>query len=301
MLYGRALRQSGVRARLVSRRRLPSWPPVRLAVSAVFLCVCGFAACSLITGPLPAGADRFAPPAVYARWWAMTEACSGRSGNLGAVAWYRVPGLQFVWDGQWVGGYWNRYGNRIVLAEVGLEQGPTVRHEMLHALLQAGGHPRSQFLGACAAVVRCQGICIEEGGPWHLPRQDYVVLPPESLDVASRAELLPRESDGQRWLALEVTVRNPRERAVLVAAPGDPVTPPTFGYDLRGPSGGVSGGEVAIDSSTLFFQPFETKQWLFEFLVASDLSGHHIPPGNYLVRGDYGRHRSAYETIAVSP
>ena len=70
---------------------------------------------------------------------------------------------------------------------------------------------------------------------------------------------------------------------------------------LRGPSGGISGGEVATDSSTLFFQPFETKKWLFEFKVASDLSRDHISPGNYFVRGSYARRWAVYETIAVSP
>lgn len=263
--------------------------------------VCGLTACSFIVDPLPRGAERFAPPAVYARWWAMTEACSGRSGSMRAVDWYRVPGSQFMRGDQPAGGYWNRYTNRIVLAEVGIEHGPTVRHEMLHALLKAGGHPRSQFLDACAALVYCQGSCISDAGRWQLPQGDYVVLPPDSLDVTSRAELLPPESDGQRWFALEVTVRNQRARAVIVAAPGDPETPPTFGYDLRGPFGGILGGEVATDSSTLFFRPFETKQRQFEFLVASDLSQHHITPGKYLVRGDYARHWSAYDTVAVSP
>ncbi len=275
---------------------------------AVLVVVCGLVACSLIAG-LPANAERFAPPAVYARWWAMTEACSGRSGDLGAVQWYRMPGSQFIYRGQPAGGYTSRYTRRIALAEQGIERGPIVRHEMLHALLRRGGHPRSQFLGACASLLYCQGVCIKDAGPWHLPRQDYVVLPPESLDVASRAELLPRESDGQRWLTLMVTVRNPRERAVVVSAPGDSVTPPTFGYDLRGPvqswrpfrAGGIAGGEVATDSSTLFFQPFETKKWVFEFRVASDLSEYHIPPGKYLIRGDYARRRTVYDTVAVSP
>jgi hypothetical protein len=258
---------------------------------------------------LPANAERFAPPAVYARWWAMTEACSGRSGDLGRVRWYRVPVSQFIYRGQPAGGYTSRYTNRIVLTEQSIERGTIVRHEMLHALLRGGGHPRSQFLGACASLLYCQGTCIKDAGPWHLPRQDYGVLPPESLDVASRAELLPRESDGQRWLSLTVTVRNPQGRAVVVAAPGDSVMPHTFGYALRGPvqswspfrARGISGGEVATDSSTLFFQPFETKQWVFEFQVASDLSEYHIPPGMFLIRGDYARRLTVYDTVTVSP
>jgi hypothetical protein len=172
---------------------------------------------------------------------------------------------------------------------------------MLHALLRKPVHPRPKFLGSCASLVSCQGICTKDDGAWRFPRPDYVVLPPDSLSVSARAELLPREADGQRWFTLEVKVRNAGPRAVLVAAPGDRVTPPTFGYDLRGPSGGIAGGEIESDSSTLFFQPFETKKWLFEFLVSSDLSDHHITPGSYIVRVDYARHRSSDTTIAISP
>ena len=287
--------------RAASRTRSPWSMPVGLTLSAAFVVACGFAACNLITGPLPPNAERFAPPAVYARWWAMTEGCSGRSSNFGAIHWYSVPGSEFTRDGQPVAGYANRYTNRIVLAEATVEQGPIVRHEMLHAILREGGHPRSQFLDGCASLVHCQGICVKDAGSWQRPQENYVILPPESLDVASRAKLLPPESDGQRWLALDVTARNPRGRAVVVAAPGDPTTPATFGYDLRGPSGGISRNEIATDSSTLFFLPLETKQWLFEFRITSEPGDDHIPPGNYLIRGSYARNWSVHETIAVTP
>jgi hypothetical protein len=273
------------------------------------LVVCGLVACDLITGPLPPGAERFAPPAVYARWWAMTEACSGHSGDMAEVDWYRVPGSRFMRGGEWVGGYWNRYTNRIVLAEGGIEHGPMVRHEMLHALVRGDGHPRSQFLGNCASLVSCEGICVDDAGRWHLPRQDYVILPPESLGVISRAELLPRESDGERWFELTVTVRNGRGRPVLVATPDEWVIPRTFGYDLRGPSGGISSEQLAADSSTLFFQPFETRQYLFEFEVksepfdfkTSEVKKYHLSTGTYLVRGSYARRWTSYDTVAVSP
>jgi hypothetical protein len=258
---------------------------------------------------IPGNAERFTPPAVYARWWAMTEACSGHSGNLGAVRWYRVPGSQFSYRGQPAAGYTSRYSHRIVIAEESIVQGEVVRHEMLHALLRARGHPRSQFVESCASIVACQGACLKDAGPWHPPQANYVILPPDSLDVTSRAELLPREPDGQRWFALEVTVRNPRNRALVVANPGHRVTPPTFGYELRGPveswspfrARGTGGGEVLTDSSTVFFRPFETKKFLFELLVASEPNQTHISPGTYLARGNYARHQTAYDTVLVSP
>lgn len=34
-------------------------------------------ACEIATAPLPHGAERFDPPAVYAQWWSLTEQCSG--------------------------------------------------------------------------------------------------------------------------------------------------------------------------------------------------------------------------------
>jgi hypothetical protein len=265
------------------------------------MAVSSLAACSLLTAPLPEGAKPFAPPAVYARWWQMTETCSGRLGEFGAIKWYSVPGSEFLRDGRAASGYYDTRANRIVVAQEEMEVGPVVRHEMIHALLKEGGHPRSVFLGACASLVYCQGVCVEDAGQWHAPQKDYLMLPPESLDVESRAELLPRESDGQRFLALQITVQNLRARAVLLAATADGITPRTFGYDLRGPSGGTSGGEVATDSSTLFFNPFEKKQWLFEFRVPSHFGGYQLLPGTYLVRGSFARHDSPYESISLDP
>src|SRR5688572_6639568 len=106
--------------------------------------VIGLAACrSLVDPDLPADARQFAPPAVYARWWAMTEACSGLSGDLSSVSWFVVPGVTTVsLNGIEVDGYWSLGSNRIVIAEAGMLAGGKVRHEMLHALLQRRGHPR---------------------------------------------------------------------------------------------------------------------------------------------------------------
>ena len=287
--------------RVDSRPRTQLSGPVGLTILVVLVVVCGLAACGLITGPLPPGAERFAPPAVYARWWSMTEACSAHSGDLSVVQWYRVPGMGFLHEGQEVSGFWASRTNRIVLADEVIEQGPVVRHEMLHALLQTTGHPRSQFLGACASVLTCRNVCVEDAGRWHPPQENYVVVPSESLEVASGIELRPPEADGQRWLALEVSVRNPVGRAAIVAAPGDSLTRYTFGVSLRGSSGGISGSQKAADSSTLFFEPFETKRWLYEFKVASDLSEFHVIPGSYFARGGYAWHWTAFDTITVTP
>jgi hypothetical protein len=56
----------------------------------------------------------------------------------------------------------------------------------------------------------------------------------------------------------------------------------------------------AADSSTLFFQPFETKSRLFEFKVASDLSDHHVIPGSYFAAGSFAWHWAGFDTIMVT-
>lgn len=199
---------------------------------------------------------------------------------------------------QLVAGFWARQGDRIVLADSALELGSTVRHEMLHAILQSGEHPQEFFLGRCASILACPGC-----GTWSPPRRDFVVVPAESISVDAQLELQPREPDGQRWLSLWVVASNERSRPVVVTDPYRPRLSAIFGFDLRGPSGGVSESMIASDSSTMFFQPFETKRWLYEFRVTDepDLASFHVAPGRYTVLGRYGSHLSAIDTVTVAP
>ena len=243
-------------------------------------------ACRSPVGPLPPDAASMQPRAVYERWWAMTEQCSGRSGELSAVRWYQAPGDQVWLDGKRVQGYWASRGNAIVLAGNFTVDGGLVRHEMLHALLRERGHPRAQFLGACAGLVDCEDSCIEEASPWSHPA-DATVVPLDSIELSTKSELLPPERDGDRFFTLRVQVTNPGTRSVLVAVPPDVTEPPVFGYDVRGSNGGISLSQVASDSSRLFLAPHQTKEWLYEFLVSDKLTYSSLPPGLYLVRGSY--------------
>ena len=67
--------------RALRRSRWPAW-----------LALAGLACESLVAPALPDGATVLTPPPVYARWWAMTEACSRRTGDLSAVTWYVATG-----------------------------------------------------------------------------------------------------------------------------------------------------------------------------------------------------------------
>lgn len=227
------------------------------------------------------------------------------------VNWYHVPGSQFTVERQRAAGYYNHFSNRLILADSVLEQGDVVRHEMLHAVLQQRGHPRSQFLGACASLVDCQGNCVKAAGPWRAPTNAYVGLPVDSFEITSHAELLPRDADGQRWLSLWVGVQNPKDANVALRPTSWRIvdgrivrvfdsTPHAFEFDLRGPTGGLSGGEIVSDSSARVFSPFETKRWLFEFRVGAELSTHSVTRGRYLVRGGYAHHWAAYDTVVVT-
>lgn len=256
------------------------------------------AATAMACGPttaLPPDAVRFDPPKVYDRWWSMIKSCSGRSGDLASVNWYRVPGSGLKSSGESIAGLWHSKGNVIVLSDDVLEVGSVVRHEMLHALLRTGSHPVDSFLYSCAGFLVCP-TC----GPWHPPK-GYLVLGADSLIVKSHAELLPREVDGQRWVSLEVSVENPRGQAVVVAAPGNPTNPFTFSFEVMGPLGGFSSGAVSTDSSTLYLEPFGIKRWLYEFRVAADLTAHHIPVGRHVIRGGYARVWSVPDTVIVIP
>src|SRR5262245_66253739 len=76
--------------------------------------------CQSMTDPgLPPGATRLTPPAVFTRWWAMTEACSGRRGDMSTVTWYVVTGSPSISDGHRsdLAGYYSVASNSIVLAD----------------------------------------------------------------------------------------------------------------------------------------------------------------------------------------
>lgn len=140
--------------------------PRRLAI--VALACAG--ACSPPTAPFPEGAVRFRPnDFMYRRWWAQLEACTGRRGSYDAVRWYRAPGdTAFRIPGRpgVYSGAWYSRGNRIVLVQQALDWPAGVRHEMLHAVLRVGDHPREFFRERCGTLVNCaDGACSDRSGP----------------------------------------------------------------------------------------------------------------------------------------
>jgi hypothetical protein len=257
--------------------------------------VAGLAACGDLVDPdLPANAEQFTPPPVYARWWSMTQSCSGLSGDLSAVTWFMVPGVSTVLlNGKAVEGYWSLAGNRIVIAGAGRLSGAIVRHEMLHALIKVGGHPRAKFLDDCGGVVYCTEACISDAGPPPSPDPAAVQIGPEPLEV--RVDVVPATpsravDDG--FFAVIVSVRNPVTSPVVVQLPPQPIGggPTTYAFDVAGQSTVLSGHEFALDPSVSTFAAGETKRHVFDFQIGSNVTSRSLPPGTYTLRAGYGGH-----------
>ena len=110
---------------------------------------------------LGAACARFDPPAVYQTWWAMVEECSGIQKPFERIRWFVERDARY--DGG-ARGAWYQFGNAIVLSANGRFSGGLVRHEMLHALVDAARHPREYFVVRCSGVVDCEFKCALEDG-----------------------------------------------------------------------------------------------------------------------------------------
>lgn len=273
--------------------------------------------------PLPPGAERYAPPPVYARWWAVTEACSGITRPLAAVTWYAAPGLTVPAGPQDASAYWSPAGNRVVVSRGLTLAGATIRHEMLHALLRAAGHPREAFLGRCAAVVDCTGPCVRDAGPGPRPDPATVVVPVTALRFSLAVDPpSPAAAPADGFLTFTVRVRNPAPFPVIVraVAPGpghagdarDWARLPGFGFIVMGPRLTRTGGFVADDTASAAFGPGESRAKVFDLAVAPGSEGLGRLPGqafdgmalgrgHYTLSGTYGPMWSDTLGVTVGP
>jgi len=280
--------------------------------------VAGISCGRLVDPPLPADAQLFVPPPVYAHWWAMVEECSGRRGSLERIQWYSAAeGLSNPDNsGDRVEGYWSRASNRIVLSRNRTIDGSVVRHEMLHALMGSGGHARREFLQDCGGVVSCPISCIRDAGapvPWGPGTPTIAPSELQVTSVVSPASPSPTIDEG--LATFTISVRNPFPYPVVVQLPsrsgGGVAT--SYRYAIRQiPGGGVSSGDLAFDVGVTHFAPGETKRDVFDFAVVSIPapsygaisgigSGITLPPGAYLFRGDYGGHSATDLSVTLNP
>jgi hypothetical protein len=263
--------------------RLHSLAPLALAL--MFATACR----GLVDPPLPADAERFTPPPVYARWWAMTEACAGISRPLADVEWYVVPNMSAVEvNGRWVQGYWSAGSNRIVLAGLAQLHGGAVRHEMAHALDRRSGHSRRLFLERCGGVVQCGSECTANAGPAPGPDPLAVAVTPAAITIA--VEVTPADPSGPQrdgFVTLAVLARNPAAHPVTVQLPDGLNT--EFFYEVWGAGEDRARLFHGFGGDVTSFAPGETKRRVIDFPIVKDGIGDGLWTGTYTFRGGYGR------------
>ena len=222
------------------------------------------------------------------------------------MSWYRVPGTTIpLAEGTLVNGRWDKSANRIVLAGNAEFAGDLVRHEMLHALIRAPGHPRAEFISRCGGVVVCTQQCIREAGPAPQTNPLAVSVAPTALQIGVEvAPSAPGSSINDGNLMMIVTARNPSSSPVIVQLPvsGDGGPPASFSYDLVSSSRGQSydmRAEVPEDS---WFAPSEEKRFIFDFHIGTGDSRYEARPGTYRFNGAYGGVWAPNPpTVVVSP
>lgn len=89
---------------------------------------------------VPLDATPLSPPAIYAELWQQVETCSGLTSDWRRIDWFAVPTEQFATPEGWAMGRWQP-AHTIYLSDAGQRTYRTVKHEMLHDLLQSGDHP----------------------------------------------------------------------------------------------------------------------------------------------------------------
>lgn len=278
-----------------------------LLIAPAVAAVLGIAACDgLVDPPLPSDAEQFSPPVVYSTWWNMTQACSGLTGSLGAVTWYKTSEvLHDLHTGEVLVGYWASANNGIVLTTAAVLDGGTVRHEMLHSLLRKAGHPRNQFLGKCAGTVPCQGGCIREAGPYPAPPESPIHVGGDSIDLSVDVEPKnPNPGYDGGFFSITVIAHN-RSAHWATVTPSIFVndTTRTFSFDVRNAntSAGITIGEIAFDPSERIFAPGETKRQVFDFAIGDSPFANQLQTGNYIVRGGYSDYWTTYSPFVIGP
>jgi hypothetical protein len=285
--------------------------------SLLFALLAGLSCGHLTDPPLPTNALVFNPPAVYTKWWAMVESCSGLTGSLESVNWYSTLG-QLVDPNDndaTIAGYWSLAGNRIVLSTSDTIAGGIVRHEMLHALLRRAGHPRSAFLQACGGVVFCGQECVRDAGPPASPASGTPTIAASELEVTSSVSPGAPSSLIDGGLAtFTISAHNPFSHAVVVALPtGSASFPVSYGYAMReSAGGGVSSGDFAFDTGITYFAAGETKRDVIDFFVITPdfpsyvgppglgASGIALPAGTYSFQGDFGGKAASTLTVVLT-
>ena len=160
----------------------------------------------------PESAVEFNPPGYFRSWWQVVEECSGGRASYDEVSWYTAPHSDLEVRGEPAFGAWFEQGNRIALASGTTKNPSLVRHEMLHAILRAGGHPSEYFQQKCADEVVCGRECVAA-----VSRDQAREVTRQTLHVYARSfPETPSLTAQEGKVTIVVHVRNPSNEAVFV-------------------------------------------------------------------------------------
>ena len=236
--------------------------------------VCALGLCLLTSGcrlwldeDFPESARPFVPPPKYRVWWELVESCSGRQVPFESVAWFKVPVGELVIRGETAAGAWFVFGNRIAMVDSWSDNGPVVRHEMLHAILETGDHPKDYFREKCG-----DEIAYSLFGPPPPALEDGVAISPYALHAD--AVLFPARPSLSAYngrVTIVVRVRNPTNRNAYLDLEWNRHAHCAFGFML---SSATDPQRMKWDCSYLeasedgriYFRPGETRRIVFEVL-----------------------------------
>lgn len=179
---------------------------VRSLLRPLALCAVTATCTGVFEPEFPPNAVLVTPPPQYRIWWEVVESCSGVTRSFDAVSWYRVPiGQGLTVRGESAAGAWFAEENSIAIGDGWRANGSLVRHEILHAILQTGSHPKEFFRDACGDEILCGRDCLDD-----VVLPNAIPLAVEQLNVD--ATLFPRVPSLGRdggYAVVVVRVRNP--------------------------------------------------------------------------------------------
>ena len=218
----------------------------------------------LATSPL---ALHYAQPAQYNMWWQMAKECSGLSRDVSGVQFYAVESGELSASDDTTAttaGEWFSSTNSIAILRSETNNPAVVRHEMLHALIVAGGHPADKFRDSCSGYVNCEAACAAQVGaaPVAPMNAQHVELSDVSLSQRVFPAQINLSADPDGWFALVIEVHNPHTYPVWVnlkAFPGRSDIAATFGY-----STGATSHQSYVNGDALSLTAGETKRIVYD-------------------------------------
>lgn len=249
---------------------------VRSLLRPLALCLATFACSDVFEPEFPPNAVLIQPPPQYRIWWEVVESCSGVTRSFDAVSWYRVPlGQGLTVQGETAAGAWFADENSIAIGDGWRVVGSLVRHEILHAILQTGAHPKEFFRDACGDEVLCGRDCLED-----VVLPNAIPLAVEQLNVD--ATLFPRfpslGRDGGTAVVV-VRVRNPYGVNAFVNAHRFAQATCPVGFIMTSVSDARRFDEDCrplrynASDTRVYFKPYEMRHVIFDLNLQSNSSG----------------------------